>query len=362
MSSPGSQTLNTHLLSPPSSPCPPPLRSRSHSRASRSPSRDSRSPSRSPSRSRSPSPRRTSAQNGVAAPPAEGGSAPPARDGTPDGGAAAAPAAAGRAAAAAAAAPQARPPGAKPPPSAEAVKKELLRLRRQEKELGGRVRSLQGGWGLCRKCLRQPGLVRWHRAIQSRASWASWTIPFHITTTPPKKSVIPLAPCAEEVERRDRQLGEARKELEELHPQLERYKAWVAGEAGALSRGKRGRGEACWERGLRGREPCSLSTVQPSHLSSSSEGHLHEAALLDPAAPCHNGTLPCLSRHSRFPPHPPCPTCPSHLLLPAALLDSTGRLASSRRAFEAAEGDVKRREESLARLHHSILAEAAAEG
>lgn len=35
---------------------------------------------------------------------------------------------------------------------------------------------------------------------------------------------------AEEVERRDRQLVEARKELEELHPQLERYKAWVSGE------------------------------------------------------------------------------------------------------------------------------------
>lgn len=36
---------------------------------------------------------------------------------------------------------------------------------------------------------------------------------------------------AEEVERRDRQLVEARKELEELHPQLERYKAWVSGES-----------------------------------------------------------------------------------------------------------------------------------
>ena len=34
----------------------------------------------------------------------------------------------------------------KPPPSAEAVKKELLRLRKQEQELGARVRSLQGGW------------------------------------------------------------------------------------------------------------------------------------------------------------------------------------------------------------------------
>jgi hypothetical protein len=32
----------------------------------------------------------------------------------------------------------------KPPPSAEAVKKELLRLRKQEQELGGRVRSLEG--------------------------------------------------------------------------------------------------------------------------------------------------------------------------------------------------------------------------
>ena len=46
----------------------------------------------------------------------------------------------------------------------------------------------------------------------------------------------------------------------------------------------------------------------------------------------------------------------------AALLDGTGRLASSRRAFEAAEGAVKRREEALARLHQSILAEVEAEG
>ena len=127
---------------PPTPPHPHPRRSRSqsHSRGSRSPSRDSRSPSRSPTRSRSPSPRRASAQNGVAAAPpgsGGGGSAPPAREGTPDGGAAAVPAAAPQA--------QARPAGGKPPPSAEAVKKELLRLRRQEKELGGRMRSLQGG-------------------------------------------------------------------------------------------------------------------------------------------------------------------------------------------------------------------------
>ena len=36
---------------------------------------------------------------------------------------------------------------------------------------------------------------------------------------------------AEEAERRERELAEARKQLEELHPQLDRYKAWVAGEA-----------------------------------------------------------------------------------------------------------------------------------
>ena len=62
-------------------------------------------------------------------------------------------------------------------------------------------------------------------------------------------------------------------------------------------------------------------------------------------------------------PPQPLPTSPHRLTQScAALLEGTGRLAASRRAFEAAEGDVKRREEALSRLHHSILAEAEVDG
>ena len=49
-------------------------------------------------------------------------------------------------------------------------------------------------------------------------------------------------------------------------------------------------------------------------------------------------------------------------LPPAALLDGASRVASGRRAFEAAEADMKQREEALAQLQRSIAAEAEAEG
>ncbi|KAL4441515.1 hypothetical protein ABPG77_002019 [Micractinium sp. CCAP 211/92] len=190
-----------------------PSRSRSRSRSqsrSRSPRRASASPppsrsrSRSRSRTRSPSEQRFSESPGPgsarggdqagahanghahAHPPAPAvpppvqsvpGGATGAVDLSPPGSGSAPPAAAPAAAPAVA-----RPGGAKPPPSAEAIKKELLRLRRQEQELGGKVRALQ-----------------------------------------------------EEVARKDRQLAkrdadlaEAHAQLHHLQPQLEQYKHWVA--------------------------------------------------------------------------------------------------------------------------------------
>lgn len=72
--------------------------------------------------------------------------------------------------------------GAKPPPNLEAVKKELLRLRRQEQELGGKVRSLQDE----------------------------------------------LTKKERQVAQRDHELGEAQAQLRAVQPQLETYKQWVA--------------------------------------------------------------------------------------------------------------------------------------
>lgn len=144
-------------------------RSRSARRASASPS-PSRSRSRSRSGTRSPSEQRFSQSPGpgsargadaAGAPANEHAHAhppapvvPPPVQSVPLGaagnadlsppGSGSAPPAVAPAAAPAAPRPGAGASGAKPPPSAEAIKKELLRLRRQETELGNRVRALQG--------------------------------------------------------------------------------------------------------------------------------------------------------------------------------------------------------------------------
>ncbi|KAI3427976.1 hypothetical protein D9Q98_006366 [Chlorella vulgaris] len=147
----------------------------------------SASPSVSPSRSRSGTPpgRRVAAiahgANGVADAPsaaAEAGAGPPA---------ALPPIPAGMPPPAA----EHTPPGlgvgavanraSKPPPSAEAVKKELLRLRKQEQELGGRVRSLED-----RVAKREGQLAQ-----------------------------------------RDQALHSVKQELAAVRPQLQQYKQWV---------------------------------------------------------------------------------------------------------------------------------------
>lgn len=123
--------------------------------------------------------------------------------------------------------PAARASGGKPPPSAEAVRKELLRLRKVEKELGGRVQSLQGTMLLW---LVERTALLLYCTVPGGVMKPAFTTPSH------QPHSYPTLRIADELSKRERQLAQCERDLEEdqmqlaaLQPQLQRYQGWLAG-------------------------------------------------------------------------------------------------------------------------------------
>ncbi|PSC72464.1 50S ribosomal L28 [Micractinium conductrix] len=127
-------------------------------------------------------------------------------------------------------------PGAKPTPSAEAVKKELLRLRKREQELGGRVRSLQDE------------LARRERQLAQR----------------------------------DRDLAEAQLQLRSLQPQVDRYRQWVADLLEGTTKLAASRGAVAAAEAEAARREGALAALQQDILADAQRSGLELPTLGDP--------------------------------------------------------------------------------